>query len=373
MKINKVVLKLSDALLYGFLFFYFLYRAIFDSAINFQYSVFVLFISILLGVFAFLAQNHNAKSLIIYFAIGLLVLFVFQKFHFTDTRLLVLYLIGINIANYREEKIIRILLVFKIVFFLLIAFTVGFAQRNGIGSYVGNIVLLFMCLDKEKFPRKEFVFILFVILVLYFKNPENAGVLVILLTCFILQALRMTKLGKSFLCSNFMIYIFPICLLVTWYLSVSIGANKMPIWGRFLSDAVNNKYLSFVWDLNAILGTRLSLSKTAIDKIGIHAFGAEYFASGYNDLLMDAASRNAYFLVDSGYILLLIRWGLIATVLMCLISVVCMKYFVRQRAYNFIIAGVSLALWAVLEDNLFYAFILFFWIKALLISTRKMN
>lgn len=68
--------------------------------------------------------------------------------------------------------------------------------------------------------------------------------------------------------------------------------------------------------------------------------------------------------MDSGYILLLLRWGILVAILICVISIITMKFFIKKRAYNFIIAGFALALWAILEDSLFYTFILMFWGKA---------
>ena len=362
---RRNLIKLGDIFLIGFLFLYLLYKALIDAKFETGFNMVFLIISALVGVIA-IGFNGKIKinMLVPYLVLGIFIAFVFQQFHFSDTRLFMLYLAGIVLANERETQITKILLASRIVLILLILAIGGFDRKNGIGSNVGNVVLLYMCLNEHLFSRKHWCVIFIVIAALAIMNPENAGVLVVLSIVLLLQIFRKFEVGRKFLCSKFTMCIYPICLMITYFLSASIRVDKIPLIGRFLPMWVNNIYLSFVEKLNLVLGTRLSLSKTALDRIGIHLLGEDHFSSGYNELILDAANRNGYFLVDSGYILLLLRWGILITILISMVSIVTMKFFIKKRAYNFIIAGFALALWAILEDSLFYTFILMFWGKA---------
>ena len=362
---SKFVMKSKDLFLIGFLFFYFLYRALFDSKLETELDIIVLMASALAGIITIgLNKRIRYHALIRYLLAGIFILFVFHQFHFSDTRLFMLYLSGLSLANEDETHVVKILFVSRIILILIIIFLGGFAQRNGIGSNVGNVALLYMCLDEEQFSIKKWFAIFMVLVALAFINLENAGVLVILSVVLLLQIVRKFNAGKKFLCSKFTMFIYPTCLLVTCYLSASIRVGEMPVIGSLFPASFNNFYLNFVKRLNLVLGTRLSLSKTALDRIGIHLLGGDYFASGYRQLSMEAANRSGYFMVDSGYILLLLRWGILVTILICVISMITMGYFINKRAYNFIIAGIAFALWAILEDSLFYSFILMFWGRA---------
>lgn len=362
---GRLLIKSRDIFLIGFLFLYLLYKALIDAKFDTSSNVLALMVSVLAGII-YIGYNGKVRHnmLVLYLIGGIFVSFVFQQFHFSDTRLFMLYLSGLVLANECETHIIKIMFISRIILILIIIALGGFAQRNGIGANIGNTALLFMCLNEDSLSRKQWCVIVIILVTLSVVNLENAGVLVVLLMVLLLQLFRQFEVGRKFLCSKFTMYIYPICLMITWFLSVSIRADKIPLVGRFLPMLVNDIYLGFVEKLNLVLGTRLSLSKTAIDRIGIHLLGGDYFSSGYSELMLDAAIRNGYFLVDSGYVLLLLRWGTLVAILISVISIVTMKFFIKKRAYNFIIAGFALALWSILEDSLFYAFILMFWGKA---------
>ena len=363
---RRIVISLYNMALTVFLFLYFLYRALFDSKFDSGLDTLVLILSVLAGVIV-VGLNKTVKSnaLVLYLLVGVFISFVFQQFHFSDSRLFMLYLIGLALTNRSETQVTKILFVSRIILILLIFALGGFAQRNGIGSNIGNVALLYMCLYENYFSRKKWCVIFLILATLSVVNPDNSGVLVVLSGVLLLQALRNFEFGKKMLCSKFTMLIYPICLFATWFLSASIRVDKMPLIGSIFPSSFNTLYLNFVSKLNIVLGTRLSLSKTALDKIGLHLLGGDYYTSGYSELALDAANRKAYFMVDSGYILLLLRWGILVTILICTISIIVMKYFIKKRAYNFIIAGIALAFWAILEDSLFYGFILMFWGKAL--------
>lgn len=362
---GRTLIKLRDLFLIGFLFLYLLYKALSDAKFETKFNIIILLVSALVGLIS-MGYNRKVKlnMLVLYLLAGIFVSFVFQQFHFSDTRLFMLYLAGLVLANECETHITKIMLVSRIVLIMLILALGGFARKNGIGSNVGNVVLLYMCLMEDSFTKKQWWVIFAILAALTIFNPGNAGVIVVLSVVLTLQIFRKIKVGRAFLCSKFTMYIYPICLAITYFLSESIRVDRIPLIGRVLPVSVNNIYLSFIQKFNLVLGTRLSLSKTALDRIGIHLLGEDYFSSGYSELILDAANRNGYFLVDSGYILLLLRWGILVAILICVISIITMKFFIKKRAYNFIIAGFALALWAILEDSLFYTFILMFWGKA---------
>ena len=366
MKNTKMVYRLKQIYLFLFVFFFYLYRAISDSNLKFALSFLLLLLSALSGV-AYLSLKRKVRSKIAIMLIPFIILvsFVFVKFDFSDTRLIMLFLAGLVFANEDEENVVKIALISRIILtFAIVILFGGFGQRNGIGAHIGTILLLYMCLNKDKLDMKKWLLIFIGVLLLWYINPENAGVIVVLLVALMLQLIRKFNFWKKLLCSKATEFVFPICLFVTWFLSESINATEMPLIGAILPQSVNSAYLGFVRRLNLLLGTRLSLAKTGLNRMGIHVFDANAYFEGYLELLQDAANRNAYFIVDSGYILLLIKWGLLVSVVVCIMSILTMKYYISIRAYNFVIAGIVLAVWSVLEDHIFYSFVLMFWGKA---------
>lgn len=368
MKNKKMTVSLRSIYLTLFVFFFYLYRAMCDSSLNSNIDFIALVMSALSGgLYLSVNRKVHSKILIRLIPFVIFIIMVFVEFNFSDTRLIILFLAGLVFANENEEKVIRIAFISKIILtFVILCFLGGFGTRNGIGAHFGTILLLYMCLNKDKLGAKKWLVMFGVFVLLWYINSENAGALVVLLIALTLQLVRKFNFGKKIICSHPVQFLFPICLFFTWFFSESINADRMPLIGKFLSGSVNLAYLEFIRWLNILLGTRLSLAKTALDKIGIHVLGAKYYFQGYQELLQDAANRNAYFLVDSGYILLLIKWGLLVAALICILSIFTMKYYISIRAYNFVIAGIALAFWAILEDHIFFSFILMFWGKAII-------
>lgn len=368
MKNSKMVISLKKIYLIFFIFFFNLYRAIFDSNLNFNLDFIVLFLSALSGgLYLSSIRRVRSRILMILIPFIILVAIVFEKFNFSDARLIMFLLAGLVFANEDEIDVIKITMISKIILVLAILLLFGgFAQRNGVGANIGTILLLYVCLSKDKLELKKWLLIFAGVLLLWFINPENAGALVILLMTLAFQLLRKFAFGKKILCSRMIQFVLPVCLFFTWFFSESINVNRMPLVGRILPSSINLSFLKFVRSLNLLVGTRLSLSKTALDRIGVHIIGADYYFAGYRDLVQDAFSRKGYFVVDSGYILLLVKWGVLVTAIICILSVIIMKYYISIRAYNYVIVGIAFATWAILEDQIFYSFIWMFWGKALI-------
>ncbi|MEQ3507570.1 hypothetical protein [Enterococcus cecorum] len=372
--VYKIALK--DALLYIYIYIYSFYFALHDSVLNIQNSKIIIMISTIPAVLIiFKYGKFKIKNILFFIVFGLIVLYSFYQFSYSDSKFILLFLTGLVISCYDDDTVFKTLLSSKFFVIVLILILGGFNHRNAIGSNFGTLIFLICIVFERNFQKKIFfaTFLFFSILTLYLINPENSGVIVVLSVFMVLYLLKDFHMTEKLLTSRLTNYIYPISFLINLFLSYSVYSSTVPIIGRFLPSVFNEKVLVLVNKVNIILGTRLSLAKTALIEIPIVLFGGRDFLSKYTLLLNDAVLNRKYFLVDSGYILLLLKFGVIPLMAFMYFSTKSIKYFKKNNFQILIILSICFALWGILEDNLFYGFTVFFWAKGFELSTDKIT
>lgn len=113
----------------------------------------------------------------------------------------------------------------------------------------------------------------------------------------------------------------------------------------FLSRMYNS---TNVWmlTLNKILSDRLYQGKVGLSKFGIGLFGKQFEMVGVYSLDSEALSLEDYIYIDSDYLYMLIRYGIIFTLLIIIIYIVMLKKFMDNRYYYFISWTITCLLFA---------------------------
>lgn len=364
----------KNILLFLYIFLYFLYFAVQDSVIKWHNSKIIIIISMLPAlIILFRYGRFKTKTIPIYILASLIILFSFYQCGYTDAKFLLLFITGIVIVGYDNDIVFKTLLISKLLAIVFIFMFGGFNHRNGVGSNFGTLILLVCVILEQKYRNKFliFTFVLISIISLAYLNPENSGVIVILMVFLILYLCKNTKMISRFLSSKLVTCIYPICFLGNLFLSLSVYSKEIPMIGKFLPSILNEKLINIINHINIVLGTRLSLAKTALTEIPIAFFGGKEFTSKYNFLLNDASLNRKYFLVDSGYILLILKFGIFPLMLFMIFSFLSINYLRKNNSQILVLLSICFALWGILEDNLFFGFTMFFWAKGLELLFEK--
>ena len=106
----------------------------------------------------------------------------------------------------------------------------------------------------------------------------------------------------------------------------------------------------FVRDINKILSGRMSLQHAFLEEYGISAFGNHFIKYG-----TVRNTSSAYFVLDSAYMQLLIRFGLVASIVFGYLYGKRVKDGVLRSEYNKVAGLVSFMFFGLMETGLFYA------------------
>lgn len=104
--------------------------------------------------------------------------------------------------------------------------------------------------------------------------------------------------------------------------------------------------------LDKILNTRLSLGHTAIEKYGIHLFGNDvswsYYTGRYGENVYDE-----YFFVDSSYLNILLTFGIIILIIICIGYALVGKRLFEEKRYTGCIVLILFAIHCATDHHLF--------------------
>lgn len=353
-------------------FFYCVITSIYYTLKGWNYSSsfteILLAIGILCGIINLL-QFHRLQVNRFLLILPVIILTIYRMALGADTRMLVSLLaiaIGMNVSF---EKISVWILKSKIIVFLIAVVLGGYAHRNYLSMNIGAIVflMLYIYYPKNKIKALAMGTITFIFGVLISKSGA-------MLICggigLSLYLTLNTKAVKRILHSKILIFLFPIVLMLNWFLAILYAA-----YGYFNSDYYFiKKFIPAMWSfsvlpflnkMNVFLSGRISLAAFSICKFGISAWG------GNIDYTVDTGLP--YFLVDSGMMLLLQDWGLIMTLVVMVLFVFLMWRLVEKKEYRLIISAIVIALWAFNEDTLLSvgSNYLFFAIGTELISVKR--
>lgn len=282
--------------------------------------------------------NKN-KFILIIFILMVMLAFYMNR----DTRLpiaMLALLVGMFVD---ENRMVSWL--FWIRFFLLsvVILIAGYHHKNTLAMHGGITLLLYAMYAQQKGVKdfKQIMLLAYVILVIYTKSGSMAicggiGVLLFLLE---------NKKGiRKILLSKIVCAIYPVLLFCNIFSAMLVNQSDLSRWGIDISVPIILRKL-VAW-LDVFTSFRLSLAQYSLQKFGISLLGNNV---DFNKLQLN---DGGYFSLDSGLMWLIQQWGIIMTVIFCVLTIVYIRYLQRMEKYSFLILTVVIAVWSLNEDIL---------------------
>lgn len=264
-----------------------------------------------------------------------------------DTRILFIA-ISVFIGIYLDEQTILTTLFWtKFFWMIIILFTGGYVHINLLALNVGTLILMYICCIKERINNFKILILSIIYWCFLIYTNSGAFLIGVGITIIMLIAKNKSKRFRKILLSKLIIYIYPICLFINWYLSYGFYRSEMPFIGWLLPQSINDLYFKFLYLLNDMVSGRISLANLSLKYFGISIWGGNINYSGYD-------IGGQYFNLDSGMIWLLQGFGIVITIVIMYLLVFMMRFLVERKAYNYIISGIVIALWAMNEEMLMY-------------------
>lgn len=224
--------------------------------------------------------------------------------------------------------------------------SLGFLYALYPSSILFNVVGLYIYAKKEtiKFTRL-FLFgaINQWIFALTNSRMNYYTVAILLIVALVLKYIQPTKM-KSILW-RLMTIIYPVCFALSLYSTIEFGLGAE--WAK---------------SLNTILGGRLRFGYASLIEYGVSYFGQKISMSGSGLDIFGNLATGTYTWVDSMYIQLIQRFGIVlSVVILCIMTLVMFKYLTRKNYWMLIILSVF-ALHGIIDDLILYIHCNTFWI-----------
>lgn len=291
----------------------------------------------------FLGMKIKYKTLLVYLLLAIIPLFCYM--HSMDARIPVM-LIGMLCGLKMDmHKVVCVMFYTKLVCYFLMLAVGGFGHINGMALHGGILILLYLCKNEKNFsPRKMILaFLSYIVIFLY----SNTGTLLVSIgVALLLVVLIHYEFGRKLCSSVFVMWIYPICLLFYYLFVPGVLIGEIPWIGKWLPDAVNAAYALFSKWLDGVMSYRLTLVAYSWQQFGVSLWGGNV---NYNKLNI---GQGGYFNLDSGLMWLVQGGGILLTIIFMILSVILMRYLIREKHYCYVIAGITIALWAISEEML---------------------
>lgn len=188
----------------------------------------------------------------------------------------------------------------------------GIIYPTNFASYIFYLVLSYSYIKKTKISCINIaVYISLAAFIFNFCYAKLDAISIILTVIVFLYIKSVYKFKFGRIVENLLIYSMPICI------TVSIGITY-----------IYTEYNNILFMLNKVLSDRLRLGNLGIQEYGLSLFGQQVTMNGYggkNDI--ETAS---YFFIDSSYIQMLLKYGIVLSIIICILIVVYCKKSIKQ-------------------------------------------
>lgn len=208
-----------------------------------------------------------------------------------------------------------------------------------------NITALYIYIKKRSLSFGSLLFLCLFNLWFFFKTDARlifASSIIIILFAIIMKIIKNHEKIRCFFAP--MIFAFPVCFFLSIYLTLSYSSAK-----------------KWMYELNIFLSHRLSLGRASLIGYGYKIFGQKINWIGMSVNSNGQRNTSVYNYVDSLYIQILQRYGVIFTVLFLgLMTMVCFMCFKRKNYYLLFILFI-LAIHGIIDDLILYMYFNTFW------------
>lgn len=216
--------------------------------------------------------------------------------------------------------------------------SLGFKITLFLGAYYLNIVLMYLYLRNEKVRYFEYIFILTLNLIIYRLTNNRSVYFLIYFSVFLSIVLVKIKLPNklNWVFNQMFSYCIPFCSVVSITLSLLYDDSKT--WTVFLNKALTN---------------RLMLGKEAYLNYGFHMFGNNITMVGAagTEFYTGNVSKSNYNYVDSSYLQIILKCGIIFFIMMCILyTFLCIKE-VKKKNIILCICILTIAIQGIINDQ----------------------
>lgn len=303
----------------------------------------IMYFGILAGVAGIVFSiKMRLKTFLVYMAFCIIPIISFVHAH--DTRILVMVIAMLCGIRLDARRVLSVMFYTKLFCFMIVMIAGGYGHINGAAIHGGMLIMLYICMHREMKLYQIFVVLFsYALLALYTQSGSFivcAGLGIALVCLFKITGWR------EILENKVVEFIYPICLLFNYFFAAGVGETSIPYIGRWLPRVINNIYVKLVVFLDRVMNSRLTLTKYSWNR-----FSFSFWGGNVDYSLLDLGV-GGYFNLDSGLMWLVQGGGIFLTVGFMVLSVILMRYLMKNQYDNYIIVAVVIALWSVNEDVL---------------------
>ncbi len=316
-----------------------------------QISNYLNYFVLLVLFIVFFMQIKNYKTKELFLITALIIIFGVSAFFCRDTILLQLLLFAICYKNIKLEKFLKFSLLSKIAILLiviilwkvglidevvtqriggnLIRHSWGLSHPNGLGLILFSICCDMLCLHYKKIKIYDIVFLIMALLIsIFICNSRAAQIgIVVLLIC----ALVIPKLEKKSIFTKTVVYL-PIVL---------------PVIALLLTILYSFNY-SWIQKIDEILSSRVFYANSFLNYYGVNLFGNNFIYYG------NSHSAPWFFALDCGYMFLLIKFGIVATVTFIYLIINAINKTIKTKNYAIFVYLIPFLFYGLMEQYVLY-------------------
>lgn len=357
----NITIKKSNILIYCSIILTNLYYGLSDTIFQTGILTILLLVSLMLSLLHIFFTNKYQPKKLVFLAI-LIVIFSYNFYITKDSRILALIITIIAIRDLDLKNVLKVTFFEKLILTVSVAFlsiimnvnggriVLGFSHGNLLMLTFVDLILLYLCIYWEKINMYKLVILLFVILLCFVITGSRTGLITSLLIWLLTIGFKCFQIKKVL---NILGKFLPIVLMfLSLYLPLSVR------YGLFIGNGV--KYREVVDAMDRMLSHRFTLTNLILEHTDIGLISS---STNYKEL-----NVYQYLVVDSGYVQLLLVFGIVGSLIFIILHFAMVQELVRREQYIYIIAVIAMALYAFTENSwcsLKYNFTLFFFVQLL--------
>lgn len=309
---------------------------------------FLQYICLLLFIISMFQTKWSIKNLML--SIIMFLLFCYVAIHINQSMVIVniMAIIASNNKNFKQtvkvimcSDIICVFIVLLLCFcgFLpnmsfnhngQIVYSYGFYYYTNLAFYVFYISLMMVLIEKDrKKANIKIIVLLFINIMLYQITSTRLTFLLFIIFFFTYFFIMGTKYfdNNSFwrMCGTFC---YPLCAL--FVINLSVYHTDKIFWRNFV---------------NVLLMNRPLMGQRALEEYGLHLLGVE--------MKFNTGGVNDYFYVDSGYMYVLLMYGIIIFFVLMIMYSLLTRYFVINKEKELFIWSVIMAIFSIINNAMF--------------------
>lgn len=309
-------------------------------------------------------KKFKKETLLLLLVIGVITLVQFPVTF--DIRMVVLFICMVVGTYIDIDDMLNWMFISKFIAFI-IGTAIGWEKANTCSLHGGMLLLLYICTNRKNIRWRHIALTAGAAIGL-FMYTDTATLLLGVGIALVLLVYYKIFNGKKIFHWKIVKYVFPAVLFVNLICVLTFVEKQVPLIGQWLPVKVNELFYEFVRIVDVATTSRVTLAAASWPVFGVSLWG------GNADYTLLNLTEGVYYNLDSGMMWLLQGWGIILTIVFMLITIQLMNYFMENKEYVLIIAGIVIACWAMIEDMLMIVgtnFLIVLFGKALLMSRKK--